>query len=104
MAIEAANQDEDNTTCLVCGVLFSETRPCNGLKELGNEASSDDSQEDLETRPRRSKSEDGDIKWLEMNGAILPSAKTVALVAQIEEWQKQEPESKIVVFTQFQMM
>ncbi|MCJ1390904.1 hypothetical protein MMC18_003765 [Xylographa bjoerkii] len=104
MAIDAANRDEDYTTCLVCSVMFTESRPCNGLKELGDGVCSDASQDDLETRPRRAKSAEDDMKWIEMDGKVLPSAKTAALVAQIEEWQKQEPESKIIVFTQFMMM
>ncbi|MCJ1435588.1 hypothetical protein MMC27_004962 [Xylographa pallens] len=104
MAIEAATLDEDHATCRECGAIYTETRPATGMKELGESEISNSSQDGQEKRAPRRRNADEDMKWLEFEGSILPSAKTAALVAQIEEWLKQEPKSKIIVFTQFQMM
>ncbi|MCJ1383851.1 hypothetical protein MMC17_006965 [Xylographa soralifera] len=104
MAIEAATLDEDHATCRECGSIYTETRPANGMKELGESDISNNSQDGQEQRAPRRRNAEEDMKWLEYEGSILPSAKTAALVAQIEEWVKQEPKSKIIVFTQFQMM
>ena len=104
MAIEAATLDEDHATCRECGAIYTETRPATGMKELGESEVSNSSQDGHEKRAPRRRNAEEDMKWLEFEGSILPSAKTAALVAQIEEWVKQEPKSKIIVFTQFHMM
>ncbi|MCJ1402525.1 hypothetical protein MMC11_005745 [Xylographa trunciseda] len=104
MAIEAATMNEDHAACRECGVIYTETRPASGMKELGEVDVNDNSQEGPQKVSRRRRSAEEDMKWLEFEGSILPSAKTAALVAQIEEWVKEDPKSKIIVFTQFQMM
>ncbi|KAL8865939.1 MAG: hypothetical protein Q9174_006598 [Haloplaca sp. 1 TL-2023] len=41
------------------------------------------------------------LKWISYGGDILSSTKTAAVMNQIEEWQRDEPEKKIIVFSQF---
>ncbi|MCJ1477620.1 hypothetical protein MMC13_006293 [Lambiella insularis] len=104
MAMDAASKDQDHAACRECGNLYTETHPCNGLKELGQEASSISSQETPERNVKKPKVRKDDMKWIEMDGYVLPSAKTAALVAQIEQWVKEDSKSKIIIFTQFHMM
>ncbi|OJD35651.1 dna repair protein rad5 [Diplodia corticola] len=39
--------------------------------------------------------------WIQKHGAVLPSAKTIAVKAQILNWLEQDPDAKILVYTQF---
>ena len=103
MAMEAAAEGEDSAACLECGKIYLEVRPCNGLKELGYEdglAGSDGSS----PKPPSKRNPDDDVKWISMEGKMLPSTKTAAMVAQIEDWLKQAPGCKIIIFTQWQLM
>lgn len=105
MAYEAAQEGEDHAACLECGIVYSETRPCSGLKELGYDdgvARSESGTPTSSRRPRRDPDED--IKWVSMEGGILPSTKSTATVAQIEQWLKEDSKCKIIIFTQWHLM
>ena len=104
MAMEAAAKKQESATCLECGKTYSEFRPCSGLKELGYDDSlaGSDGGSPKPRRPRRDA--DDDVKWITMDGSILPSTKTVAMVAQIQEWLAQAPDCKIIIFSQWQLM
>jgi hypothetical protein len=41
---------------------------------------------------------------MRMDGDWLPSAKAIAVKAQILQWQRDAPDDKIIIFTQFLMM
>ncbi len=97
LAYEAAKRDEEQTACLDCGSIYIESRPCDGLKELQMDAEG-------RTSPRTRKDPEQDLKWINFNGSILPSSKTAAVQAQIELWLTEEPDKKIIVFTQFHML
>lgn len=99
LAYEAARRDEAETACLDCGSIYTESRPCDGLKELQMDAEGSG-----RTSPRTRKDPEADLKWINFNGSILPSTKTAAVQAQIETWLKDEPDKKIIVFTQFHML
>jgi len=105
MAYEAAQNGEDHASCLDCGRVYSETRPCSGLKELGHEdsrARSESGTPASSHRPKRNPEDD--VKWVSMEGSILPSTKSTAMVAQIEQWLKEDSKIKIIVFTQWHLM
>jgi hypothetical protein len=99
LAYEAAKRDEEQTACLDCGSIYTESRPCDGLKELQMDAEGSG-----RTSPRTRKDPEQDLKWINFNGSILPSSKTAAVQAQIELWLTEEPDKKIIVFTQFHML
>ena len=106
MSSEAADNDEDSATCLECGTIYSESHPCEGLKELATDRDasfSSSSGESTSGRKRRRNPEDL-LKWIDIDGQILPSAKVAALTAQIDIWLKNDPSGKIIIFTQFHMM
>ncbi|KAL8815806.1 MAG: hypothetical protein Q9223_005095, partial [Gallowayella weberi] len=50
--------------------------------------------------PRRD-TEKETLRWINYGGKVLPSTKTAAVQAQIEEWQRVDPHKKIIIFSQF---
>lgn len=102
---EAAENNRDHVTCMECGQKFRHAQRCNANGEL------EDSQE-YEAPETRSKKRQKqrvrpgreDIKedWLSLGGpTVLPSAKTIAIKAQILNWIREIPGVKIIVYTQF---
>ena len=73
MAYEAAKNGEEGANCQECGKAFSRSEP-SGLAEL--EMGSNLSPEE-EAKTRKSTHED--MKWIEMDGTVLPSSKTTAV-------------------------
>lgn len=98
---ESAAREETQAACLECAVVFTESRPCEGLKEL-------EAEESLlaDERPvkRSKKDPNADVKWIDIGGDLLPSSKTAAVQVQMEQWQNEEPDKKIIVFCQWHML
>lgn len=102
LADEAVINDEVESTCITCAEVFVESSECDGLKEL----------EFVEPllgpgdRPhkRGKKDRNADTKWIDVGGDLLPSSKTAAVEAQLEQWLTEEPDKKIIVFSQFLML
>lgn len=65
----------------------------------GSPTSSGSSQESGTGKKKKSKKEE--LDWIGQQGAILPSAKTIACKAQILAWLAEVPTCKIIVYTQF---
>jgi len=42
--------------------------------------------------------------WINLGGDLLPSAKTTAIKLQVERWLKEDPTTKIIIYTQFLQM
>lgn len=107
LATEAAVNGE-SVVCLECEHRYRKSEPCNGLKELGNGESlvsaDNDSSKKRRRRLAKPENEDGKSSWMNFEGKILQSTKTVAFVAQILEWMQQDRAVKILVFTQFLTM
>ncbi|KAL8754250.1 MAG: hypothetical protein Q9199_004477 [Rusavskia elegans] len=102
---EAAIEGEEHAACYECGKRFQEARSCTGIAELEMEppiragaAGSKIFGSNL--TPNRN-SEKETMRWINFGGEVLPSTKTAAVVAQIEDWQRVEPDKKIIVFSQF---
>ena len=104
LAYEAAKEDREEAFCLECGIIYNESRPCNGLKELQMDAEGNGMASPEASQTRVRKDPEHDLKWINFNGAILPSTKTAAVQAQIELWLQEEPDKKIIVFSQFRML
>jgi len=105
MTYEAAQDGEDYAACLECGAVYSESRPCSGLKELGYDDTVVRSESGTPASARRPKrNPEDDTKWVSMEGGVLPSTKSTAMVAQVEEWLKEDPKCKIIIFTQWHLM
>lgn len=93
----------ERAACTECGETFETATNCDGLEELGFQADSQQSQLSGSPRRRRKTSEDPEemLKWLDVKGSILPSAKTLAIKAQVLNWMEESPTEKIIIFTQF---
>ncbi|OQV09615.1 SNF2 family domain-containing protein [Cladophialophora immunda] len=117
---------EEKTACLECQTLFEETSPCAGLKELGFNtremaAKVEKKKKKMARLTQKAKGmrsaslnrgstvseenseddEEEDQDWLELGGALLPSAKLAATKAAILNWKEQYQGQKIIVYTQF---
>ena len=105
----AAQQDQDRASCRVCGVEYTFSYPCEDLDAKSPELLEeilDSEEEDAPKRRRWRRKNDEDAKnnWIEMKGRVLPSAKTLAIKAQILNWLAENPKVKIIVYTQFLSM
>ena len=104
MLFNASKTGKDKANCLACDAQFEHTEPCRGFDQAINKSN-------LPTtgsQPRRTRksadSDESDIDWLSVRGSILPSAKTLAVKAQIQNWVDEDPDAKIIIFTQFRDM
>jgi SNF2 family DNA or RNA helicase len=98
MLFNAAHNGGDKAKCLACDAVFEQCEPCRGFDQAGERRTPD-------RRARKSAdSEEIDIDYLSVGGSILPSAKTLAVKAQIQNWVDEDPKAKIIIFTQFRDM
>ena len=99
----AAGKKDERAVCTECGEIFETATNCDGLEELGFQIDSPLSQLSGSPRRRRNTSEDPEeiLKWIDVDGHLLPSAKTLAIKAQILNWIEESPKEKIIIFTQF---
>ena len=106
MVCEAGANDEDQAACLAdgCNENFNECHPCGGLRELDFEEppAPQSGEGKPKTRPKRRVKDN--MKWVDVDGQILPSTKTAAVQAQIEKWFREEPTKKVIIFSQFHLM
>ena len=100
LANKASAQDQDETACLVCGEVFTGAEPCADLKEL--------KWDDLwllnESASRRKRPKKVNLEWVYYENKLVMSAKMTAVQEQVEEWLKEEPDKKIIIFSQFHMI
>ena len=115
MSYEASQLDQDHTKCLKCNQAFTSSSPCTGLKELEADTTPAAIPANTPTAEVRAVLDRADperpprtvndhMKWVNMDGHILPSTKTAAVIVQIAEWLKEFPTQKIIVFSQFHLM
>jgi hypothetical protein len=104
----AAEEGKPNGTCKACGQTFFACTPC-------DEEDDDDIPTGRGTRSRaaarekkkknRFDREDIADDWLSLGGEdVLPSAKTLAIKAQVLNWIRENPNVKIIIYTQFLAM
>lgn len=104
MTYEAGIRGKEKATCLECDALFAGSEACQGFEQAASTTASEHS-----SRPERAnrgvlQSADEDVDWLSLTTSTLPSAKTLGIKAQCLRWHEQDPEAKIVIFTQFKGM
>lgn len=109
----AAEEDKAHSPCKACGITPHYIHPC--------DPDGDDSPEPVSSGTRstaaaaaakkkdrqrkRCENEDLAEDWLASVGEdVLPSAKTIAVKAQILNWIKENPKVKIIIYTQFLAM
>ncbi|KAL8856871.1 MAG: hypothetical protein Q9178_006588 [Gyalolechia marmorata] len=96
MQHNAAVAGEEGAACCACDKRFADARCCTGIAELETDAPA--------SRASRPNTEKETMRWINYDGVVLPSTKTAAVQAQIEEWQYTEPDKKIIVFSQFHIL
>lgn len=94
--LESAEQGQDTSVCKACGSTYRYAHPC-------------DLEEVISPRTRkerkRDRSDEIPATWLdEIGDDVLPSAKTIAVKAQVINWIKENPNVKIIIYTQFLAM
>lgn len=107
---EAANRDRD-ATCPSCGERFHRAEPVRGWDSppLVSDTSDEDSEDTQKKSKKRKRGSEGKKsrmpKWLEtMDYNIVPSAKTLAIKAQLLNWFEAAPNDKVLIFSQFHAM
>jgi len=100
---------EAESRCIECGDLYFKSFPCEDLKikEMATPSgdSSDSDRDMAYVKPKSKKSKSGTTKtkdWIDMAGVhVLPSAKTIAIKAQILNWVAENPKVKTIIYSQF---
>jgi SNF2 family DNA or RNA helicase len=101
---DAAKEGKGQANCLACNAQFERAEPCHGFNQAATKLSSPTVGVQARRARRTSDSDEADIDWLSVGGSILPSAKTLAVKAQIQLWVEEDPSAKIIIFTQFRDM
>jgi hypothetical protein len=97
---EAAEQESVKVTCKACGKQFAHAEPCD---DGGPEYEAPETRSSKKNKERaRTEREDLKDDWLSIGGeSMLPSAKTLAIKAQILNWITENADVKIIIYTQF---
>lgn len=98
-----AQKGKDSAQCSACGTFYTSKQPCIGYKEaFAVPDSAHENDDDGDLQPRKKNKQAGEFEdWIGMKGEILPSAKTVAVKAQVLEWLYEDPTAKIIIYSQF---
>ncbi|KAL8798933.1 MAG: hypothetical protein Q9182_006280, partial [Xanthomendoza sp. 2 TL-2023] len=106
---EAAINGQQSASCCACAERFKQAKCCTGIAELEMEpaptaARGPGTASSTGKTTSRHDPEKATLRWLNYNGEVLPSTKTAAVVAQVEEWKRAEPDKKIIIFSQFHVL
>ena len=101
---DAAKEGKAQANCLSCDAEFERTEPCDGFNQAATKLHSPTGGGQPRRARKSSDSDETDIDWITVTGSILPSAKTLAVKAQIQLWVEEDPSAKIIIFTQFRDM
>lgn len=100
MANTASAEDQDETACLECGAVFTGAESCADLKELAwDEYWLFNERAGHKKRPKKV-----NMQWVAYENKLVMSAKTTAARTQVEKWLDEEPDKKIIIFSQFHMI
>ena len=99
LASKAAARGYGQSQCSTCNTKFRSTEFCVNVKEL----KITDSFRSIVDQNAKKKPRKVVLKWVLHNGELLLSTKTLAVQAQIRDWLEDDPNQKIIVFSQFHM-
>lgn len=100
LANKASAQDRDATACEKCGVVFTGAEPCGHLKDL----EWDDKLLIGGVTGRKKGPKKIDMRWVYYENKLVMSTKITAVRTQVEKWLEEEPDKKIIIFSQFHMI
>ncbi|KAH7395154.1 SNF2 family N-terminal domain-containing protein [Phaeosphaeria sp. MPI-PUGE-AT-0046c] len=107
--LDAAESAQSRSPCKACGQIPTNIQPCDPedydpVEPVARGTRSRTSKKKAKKQERHDR-EDIAEDWLAYAGAeVLPSAKTLAIKAQILNWRKEDPKVKIIIYTQFLAM
>ncbi|KAF2482961.1 SNF2 family N-terminal domain-containing protein [Neohortaea acidophila] len=103
LATWAAHLGKDSAQCTECGQEYTSADSCAGLEELRakKNATEKNGGDGTKSKTNGKKSGDEMESWIDMNGDILSSTKTIAIKAQLLAWKALDPSVKVIVYTQF---
>ena len=106
LQLEAADKDLDHAQCAKCGHLWEQSEFCGGLKELEvRDLSSTVFQEDENKCKARARHHyELTMKYVDSDSKLVLSSKVAAVKRQLAEWIHQDPEAKIIVFSEWHMV
>jgi SNF2 family DNA or RNA helicase len=97
---EASQRHKVFAMCVCCDSPFVAYEPCQGFEQATQVASTKTTGDAGGHVP----SAEEDDSWLELGSGTISSTKTTAIRAQCQRWQHEDPDAKIVIFTQFRGM
>ncbi|EMC91603.1 hypothetical protein BAUCODRAFT_79159 [Baudoinia panamericana UAMH 10762] len=101
----AARRGSDQAKCSECGEAYTSLDACKDVTDFVRSESSRASATPAasQTRTKGKKRDDiGNMSdWIGMDGEVLPSAKTRATKAQLLNWFEEDPEVKVIIYSQF---
>jgi SNF2 family DNA or RNA helicase len=105
----AAEEARTNGRCKACGTIFAACARCDEEDDDNVPGPSSGTRNRARQQRRREKErldrEDVEDDWLSLGGPeVLPSAKTLAIKSQILNWISENPNVKIIIYTQFLTM
>lgn len=105
MQVEAAENEKDHAMCRDCGKAFYHSHPVNADGDDDNQGPSGPTTRSRAKKAPEPEKEDLRGDWLNLGGKnVLPSAKTIAIKAQVLNWVQENPKVKIIIYTQFLAM
>ncbi|KAK6392827.1 hypothetical protein LTR65_002908 [Meristemomyces frigidus] len=101
----AARRGHDHARCAECGACYTSVQKCEGLDTFNRSGSTQGAPEGPQAQSKSAgkskKASDTMEDWIGLKGEVLPSAKTTAVKACVLEWLQEEPEAKIIIYSQF---
>lgn len=118
MQEQAASRGMEAARCVVCHTMYTSSSPCDQMNfEQDKDGLNDDSMDDysdqelLRRKHKKHKKKrptfvEKSKDWIDLadGNDILPSAKTLAIKAQIINWLQEDPDMKMIIYTQFMAM
>lgn len=116
---ECARQGFEHSRCQECQIEYTWAHPCDGfdLDDIISDAEDAEinaaeapvkrwrrKQKGQKKKKKKNNEAEATKTWIEKHGTVLPSAKTIAVKAQILNWLEKDPACKILIYTQFLSM
>lgn len=104
---DTAEDEEEQAKCTACGCTPTYFRQCDPGENVTPEFVAQGTRNAKKKKKKQKSVEHDDIPedWLNSVGDdVLPSAKTIAIKAQILNWTQENPRVKVIVYTQFLAM
>jgi len=104
LAYDASKRDLDHTPCGKCGTIYKESVSCRDLKELEVRDLSASVFQDGKDKTPAKKPFKLTMDYVDSKGGLLLSTKCTAVKAQLAKWIAENPDCKIIIFTEWLMV